>query len=108
MCLKDCIPGSIRISSLSGLDEYFDIVNCVDEVVKFVNDNGGWTLWDGTKGESSQILEVPEPNVVSTEVVAGQINYHIVHLLPSNRHLYTLGEDLYIKLKDKKYDIANM
>ena len=41
--LKDHFPGAIRVSSLRGTDAYWDIEEAVNNMVEYVNNNGGWT-----------------------------------------------------------------
>ena len=91
--------------------EYFDIEDAITNVVKLVNDNGGWTVTGWYKRgliTDKLLLEVPPSNVVSTEVASGQINYHIIQLLPSNEDFMVEGMDLFNELQLKKYDTSQM
>ena len=91
--------------------EYFDIEDAIGKVVELVNDNGGWTVIGWYKRgviTDKSLLEVPPSNVVSSEVTAGQINYHIIQLLPSNKSFMDEGSNLNLQLNEKKYDTSQM
>ena len=99
------------VNALTMTQEYFDIEDSITNVVELINDNGGWTVTGWYKRgliTDKSLLEVPPSNVVSTEVVSGQINYHIVQLLPSNEDFMDEDTDLFKELQLKKYDTSQM
>ena len=109
--LKKRLPSTITVNALTMTQEYFDIETAITNVVNLVNENGGWTVTGWYKRgliTDKSLLEVPPSNVVSTEVASGQINYHIVQLLPSNEDFMVEGTDLYNELQLKKYDTSQM
>ena len=109
--LKKRLPSNVTVNALTITQEYFDIEDGITNVVKLVNDNGGWTVTGWYKRgliTDKSLLEVPPSNVVSTEVASGQINYHIVQLLPSNEDFMVGGTDLYNELQLKKYNTSQM
>ena len=109
--LKKRLPSTITVNALTMTQEYFDIETAITNVVNLVNENGGWTVTGWYKRgliTDKSLLEVPPSNVVSTEVASGQINYHIVQLLPTNGDFMVGGTDLYSELQLKKYDTSQM
>ena len=47
MYMTDFLPGSVKVSALrmsSNSSAFFEIEDCIDSVVDFVNEEGGWTL----------------------------------------------------------------
>ena len=76
-----------------------------------VNRNGGWTVIGWYKRgviTDKSLLEVPLSNAVSTQVAAGQINYHIVQMIPTNASFLVRGSELYKDLQREKYDVGNL
>ena len=109
--LKKRLPSTVTVNALTMTQEYFDIEDAITNVVNLINNNGGWTVTGWYKRgliTDKSLLEVPPSNVVSTEVVSGQINYHIVQLLPSNEDFMDKGTDLFKELQTKKYDTSRM
>ena len=81
--------------------EYFDVKDAIGNVVELVNNNGGWTFVGWYKFgiiTDKSLLDLPPSNAVSTEVTSGQINYHIVQLLPTNTDFMVQGTDLFSEL----------
>ena len=109
--LKQRLPSTVTVNALTMSQEYFDIEDAIGKVVELVNDNGGWTVIGWYKRgviTDKSLLEVPPSNVVSSEVTAGQINYHITQLLPSNKSFMDEGSNLNLQLNEKKYDTSQM
>eukprot|EP00957_Ditylum_brightwellii_P176620 13452479-Ditylum_brightwellii.AAC.1 len=42
--LSECLPGSICLSVLQMTPALFDMINSIENVVEYVNANGGWTV----------------------------------------------------------------
>ena len=109
--LKKRLPSTVTVNALTMTQEYFDIEDAIKNVVKLINDNGGCTVTGWYKHgllTDKSLLEVPPSNVVSTEVASGQINYHIVQILPSNEDFMVEGMDLFNELQLKNYDTSKM
>ena len=109
--LKHRLPSTVTVSALIMTQQYFDIEDSIKNVVKFINENGGWTVIGWYKRgviTDKSLLEVPSSNVVSNEVASGQINYHIVQLLPTNKEFMKKDTVLYSQLQQKKYDTSQM
>ena len=108
---KQRLPSTVTVNALTMSQEYFDIEDAIGKVVELVNDNGGWTVIGWYKRgviTDKSLLEVPPSNVVSSEVTAGQINYHIIQLLPSKKSFMDEGSNLNLQLNEKKYDTSRM
>ena len=51
---------------------------------------------------------MPLSNAVSTQVAAGQINYHIVQMIPTNTKFLVRDTELYKDLQREKYNVGNL
>ena len=84
----------VRASMLSSGSRYYDaITDCMDEIVDYVNENGGWTIigW-GKKGliNDATLLGVTTETKGKEEarkVVADEVTTHVVQFYPTNRAL---------------------
>ena len=93
------------------MKDFWDIEDCILNVLHLINSNGGWTVIGWYKRGAitdKSLLEVPLSNVVSTQVAAGQINYHIVQMMPTNKSFLVHGTALYRDLQRKKYNVSNL
>ena len=105
------LPGSTPVSTLRVTKDFWEIEDCIMKVLDLVNRNGGWTVVGWYKRgviTDKSLLEVPLLNVVSTQVAAGQINYHIVQMIPTNRSFLVRGTALYQDLQREKYNVSNL
>ena len=120
--LSNAIPGSVKLHMLQLTDAYVLLLDKITECIDYVNANGGFTVigWYkrglindksllaarvGTIGSSST---GQNNNSVDEEaqVDAGEISYHIVHIIPTNRDLL---DETTVKgsiLKSKKFDVS--
>ena len=121
--LSNRIPSSTRQSTLSatggdGDNALWDIEDAVDRVKDFVNNNGGWTIigWykRGAIKDKSLVGEsASESNrngaTNNDEVVgSGQLHFHIVELLPTNRRFLDSNTPEGRRLHRLKYDVSNL
>ena len=109
--LSQRLPGSTPVSTLRATKDFWDIEDCILNVLDLINSNGGWTVVGWYKRgviTDKSLLEVPLSNVVSTQVAAGQINYHIVQMIPTNRSFLVCGTALYQDLQREKYNVSNL
>jgi hypothetical protein len=85
--LSSLIPANVKVSALRVSDEFWDIEDAIEDVVRFINDNGGWTVVGWYKrgeikdrslvGDASSNTGTVEGESNGT-VGAGTVNYHIV------------------------------
>ena len=103
-------------------DEFFDLLDAIENVISHINDNGGFTVvgWyrrgtinDRTLVESrssNNTTNGRSNNNTSTnediQVVAGEMTYHVVELYPTNRSLMDKTSILGEELHEKKFDVA--
>ena len=115
--LNDNIPGAVRISALRMSNAYWEIEDAIENVVDYVNDNGGWTVVGWYKRgviNDRSLLEAnstqhPSNNQDSTnEVDAGQLSYHVVQLLPTNQDMHQRGNESFRELNDLRYDVSKI
>ena len=105
------LPGSTPVSTLRVTKDFWDIEDCIKNVLDLVNRNGGWTVVGWYKRgviTDKSLLEVPLSNAVSTQVAAGQINYHIVQMIPTNKKFLVRDTELYKDLQREKYNVGNL
>ena len=105
------LPGSTPVSTLRVTKDFWDIEDCIKNVLDLVNRNGGWTVVGWYKRgviTDKSLLEVPLSNAVSTQVAAGQINYHIVQMIPTNTKFLVRDTELYKDLQREKYNVGNL
>ena len=96
------LPGNTPVSTLRPTKDFWDIEDCISNVLNLINSNGGWTVIEWYKRHivtDKSLLEVPLSNVVSTQVAAGQINYNIVQMMPTNKSFLVCGTSLYQDLQ---------
>ena len=125
--LSNRIPSSTRQSTLSvtggdGNNALWDIEDAVERVQNHVNDNGGWTIIGWYKrgaikdkslvGESAiggNANNSTANNNNNDDVVgSGQLNFHIVELLPTNRRFLDSNTIEGQALQELKYDVMNL
>ena len=104
--MKQRIPSAIQRSSLQQSDAFWDVEDCIQNVVEFVNDNGGWTIvgWckRGSIKDKSLIEAGNNSNSNDDAVSSGQLGYHIVEVLPSNQVLLNANTVLGRNLNELK------
>ena len=122
--LSNRIPSSTRQSTLSvtggdGNNALWDIEDAVVRVKDYVNNNGGWTIIGWYKrgaikdkslvGESASEGNRNLGSNGNDEVVgSGQLNFHIVELLPTNRRFLDPNTCEGMHLHRLKYDVSNL
>eukprot|EP00957_Ditylum_brightwellii_P210762 15365360-Ditylum_brightwellii.AAC.1 len=87
-------------------------------VVQCVNDNGGWTVVGWYKhGMINNCTLIGNSNSTSghnnnsnedIHVDNGEINYHVVEVLPTNRNFLTSETSLYQRLSGLKYHVQRI
>ena len=118
--LKKDIPGSVKLFMLQNTSEFMNMLLCQLDCIKFINDNGGFTIvgWykRGEINDQSMLTSsMPNSNFNNsnednnhTRVDAAEVSYHIVQIIPTNRNLLDKGHRLEVELHDKKYDVASI
>jgi len=109
--LKSHIPANIKVSALRTSDEFWDIEDTIEKVLKFINGNGGFTVVGWYKrGEIKDRSLTDAPNVDSDNmnIGAGKVNYHIVQLYPTNQTILDPKSTLGKGLDELKYDVSRI
>ena len=116
--LTSRFPPAVRKSSLSQVNHlYWELEDCIEDVVEFVNDNGGWTVvgWykrgaikDRSLIESSSSNNTTNGNNEDVTVGSGKLNFHIVELMPTNQAILDRNTDLGMGLQQQKFDISRL
>ena len=121
------IPSGVRISALRISDAYWGIQKTVRNVVKYINENGGWTVVGWYKRGVISDRSLLEPRSTSSagptpatnnsaasstnvdsEVGSGQVGFHIVELAPTDSTYIQAGTLKFNTLKTKKFDVSNI
>ena len=114
--LKKDIPGETRISALQNTDAYWNIEDAISNLLSHVNENGGWTvtgwykrgvitdksLLAATSG-GTNLASSHNSNNERIEVGAGEVNFHIVKLLPTDQDIIESEH-----LSEIKYDVDSI
>ena len=80
--LKDDFTSTIRFNLLDYTTSYFTLQKDADDVVEYINTNGGFTVIGWYKrGEINDVSNDDSQN----EVESSEIGYHIVYIFPTNR-----------------------
>ena len=102
-------------------DSYFEIEDCVENVIEFINDNGGFTVigWykrgnisdrtilhqknntDGIKQNTNDLLN-------SEQIDNSTITYHPCVIKPTNPDFLNEKSQLFLELKSMKYDTNSL
>ena len=112
------IPGSCKLYHLQLTEAYMTMLDCVEGCVNLINENGGFTVigWykRGTINDKSMMAQDKNTagyaNTVETELQcdAGEISYHIVQIVPSNRDFLDPATNLGRELSDLKFDVSGI
>ena len=98
--LKSPFSSTVRFNILDLTPAYYNLQGCIDDVIKFINDNGGFTVVGWYKrGEINDISNDDSQN----EVESSEVGHHIVSIYPTNRDI--------IKMRDftsKQFDISTL
>ena len=113
--LTNRIPPTVSKSSLSQANSlYWDLEECIEDVVNFVNDNGGWTVvgWykrgaikDRSLIESSGNNNGANGNEDAT-VGSGKLSFHVVDLTPTDQARLDSRTVLGTNLAARKFDVS--
>ena len=80
--MKDDFKSTIRFNLLDYTPAYFSLQEAADNVVEYINTNGGFTVIGWYKrGEINDVSNDDNQN----EVESSEIGYHIVYMFPTNR-----------------------
>ena len=98
--MKTGFTSSMRFNLLDYTPSYFSLQKAADDVVKYINDNGGFTIIGWYKrGEINDVSNDDSQN----DVESSDIGYHIVSIFPTNRSVVNRME-----LKNKQFDIGGI
>lgn len=79
--LKEPFSSTVKFNLLDLTPAFFKMQTCIDEVTKYINDNGGFTVSGWYKrGEINDISNEDSQN----QVESSEIGYHIVCIHPTN------------------------
>ena len=109
-------PSSLQSMALLMTEEYFNLTDCVADVVTKVNENGGWTVvgWykrgmidDKSMVNDSASRTNNNATANETQVESGNLNYHICQIRPTKCETYE-NNQMGAHLFGLKYDMSNL
>ena len=93
-------PSAIRADSLQLTDDYWNLSNCISNVIDFINENGGFTIigWykRGVINDQSTITEnivqggnngISNNTSTDNQIDNGEMNYHPYFIKPTDMQL---------------------
>eukprot|EP00957_Ditylum_brightwellii_P038692 2924703-Ditylum_brightwellii.AAC.1 len=86
------LPGTVKVGTFHVSQAYFDLKGCILKSIKFINDNGGFTV----RGWLKRGI-INDRSLLELESSGGEI-------LPTNNDIITEGTELFNSLNDLKYD----
>ena len=115
--LNGVIPGSCKLYHLQVTAAFFAMCECMKNCIDLINENGGFTIvgWYKRGVISDKSLISQDKNTIGynttesdSQIDSGDICYHIVQIIPSNREFLdsttTLGEEL----SGLKFDVSTI
>jgi len=116
--LSSNIPATTQISALRHTDAFFNLLDCIEEVVDFINEHGGFTVvgWyrRGVINDRTLVANnatngnFNSNNNEDVQVDNGEINYHVISLRPTNRAILNPVSLLGAALKGIKFDVSTI
>ena len=101
--LSNHLPTISRLSEYTNFSATDDIDDCADQVIEYINDNGGFTIigWNKRGEIDDQIFKDDNSsnNNNNERVEAGEMGYHIVSIRPLLTN---------INFDGLKYDVSNL
>lgn len=102
--LNQMFPPTTRVHMLDNTDSFVDLMDCIDNVVEYINNNGGFTAigWHkrGAINDQAAQGEGNEEN----RVEAGELNYHFTSIVPTDGMITNDHGDL----EDLKFDVGEL
>ena len=109
-------PSAIRADSLQLTDDYWNLSNCISNVIDFINENGGFTIIGWYKRGVINDQSIITGNVAQgisnnntspdNQIDNGEMNFHPCFIQPTNRQLLDCNSLLGRMLRDKKFDVS--
>ena len=95
--LKEGLSSSVKRVKFDATDEFWDLQDCIINVLKYINEHGGFTVtgWY-KKGQINDVSNEENQN----HVESGEIAYHVVSIIISNKDLIVEKD-----LNDKKFSL---
>ena len=98
--LKNPFDCNVKWNMLDGTEMFFHLQDCIAKVVRFINDNGGFTVIGWYKKGNINDVSTEESD---NKIESSEIGFHIVGITPTNDLI--LHHDSY---KGKTFDISNI
>ena len=104
--LKDVIPGTIKLYMLQNTSAFLNLILSIGNCMDIINANGGFTVIGWYKRGLINDQTLCEDIAIKDDkhVESGDINHHIVQIIPSNRNFLNPGTDLGTILNAAKFD----
>ena len=109
-CTIDKIPIDVRVSQLQATNAAYDLEDSIMEVTNYTNENGGWTVIGWCKKgiiDDQSLIGMTEDGE-QAQVDYGNLKFHIVSLIPTNRSFLDKEYVGGITLETKKFDVKTI
>ena len=107
------IPGAVKLYIFQLTEAYVRLMEAIDECIGYVNRNGGFTVvgWYKRGVINNKTLVAGAGNNSNhnnsdkVQIDAGEISYHIVQIIPTNRSFLRSGSLLQLGLNRRKFNV---
>jgi hypothetical protein len=128
--MKGDIPGSCKLYMLQVTEAAMNLFDALENCIQLINNNGGFTVigWykkglindkgliaprnnnatAGTAGQQQSGGNYNNNNDEAAQVDSGELSYHIVNILPTNRDFLHRHSQLGRELNDLKYNATHI
>lgn len=114
--LNGDIPGACKLYMLQLTQAEMNLLECIDDCINLINRNGGFTILGWYKrgiindkslmtNHSNNNSSRNSNNEQDTQVDSGDISYHIVQIVPTNRAFLDDTTPLGRELNEAKFDV---
>ena len=102
--LDQMFLATTRVHMLDNTDRFVDLMDCIDNIVEYINENGGFTVvgWHNQGAINDQAVQ-GEGNE-EHRVEAGDLNYHFTSIIPTDERITNDHEDL----EDLKFEVGEL
>eukprot|EP00957_Ditylum_brightwellii_P084463 6422797-Ditylum_brightwellii.AAC.1 len=109
--LSHMLPEMVKVGTFHASQAYFDFKSCTLKSIKFINENGSFTVQGWLKRviiNNGSLLELESSGGELNHVNFSEINYRFIQILPTNCDIITEGTKPFNSLNDLKYGITHV
>jgi len=105
--MNGTLQGNCKEQTFDGTDVVMDLKASIKDVVKFINDNGGFTIlgWYRRGIITDKLMAGITEETYTTE---GDITFHIVSISPTNKNLLDPTHTLGVALRARQFSVNSL